>query len=203
DHAFRLLIVDKAGGGDRVAADIHQAAPTDLVFIADVVGVAVEVAEVTYDRAELPYPPRSHQFAGAQPLRVRPDHEGFANFDARPFLHALQLVRFSDAYPEGLLAKDMLARFCRLDRPGHMHVIGEGVVDGLYVRIAQQLLIRGVGLGYAQSQCGFFGLGLLARGNGADVAPLTFLHGGDGEPKRELRCAEHSPTNFIWHDRVS
>ena len=45
DHALRLAFEQVAGGGDRVAADVHDAAAADIGLVADIVGVGVEIGE--------------------------------------------------------------------------------------------------------------------------------------------------------------
>ena len=44
----------------------------------------------------------------------------------------------------------MLAGFGGFDGPGHVHLVGQGIVDGVDVGIGEQFFVRAVGLGDAQ-----------------------------------------------------
>ena len=61
-----------------------------------------------------------------------------------------QLLAFGRGQADRLFAQHVLARLQGLDRPGHVQVVGQRIVDRLDLGIGQQLLVGAIGLGNAQ-----------------------------------------------------
>src|SRR5260221_6067801 len=146
-YAHRLLAKHKTGELDRVAADVHQRAAAPLRHVANVFGVAVEKAEGGHDGAHVADFPGAHDLARAQPLGMSPNHEGFSDLHAGPVTGVDERAAFGDRQRERLFAEHMLAGFSRANRPGHMHVIRQRIVNGFDLRVGEQLLIRSVRFG--------------------------------------------------------
>ena len=107
--AARLLAEDEAGGVDGIAADIEQAAAAPGAHVADVGGVAVEIAEEAHDGAQFADAAGADQLARAQPLGMRAHHEGFADLDAGAGLRREQLAGFGGVERKRLLAEHVLS----------------------------------------------------------------------------------------------
>ena len=101
--------------------------------------------------------PGAHQLARPLPLRVMADHEGF--LDAHRPRRGEQGARLLGAQSDRLLAQHMLACGGGLQRQRHVKVVGQWVVDGLDLRVGQQLLVRAIGARDPQ------GLGRRPRGS--------------------------------------
>ncbi|MFO1048783.1 MAG: hypothetical protein U1E52_12900 [Geminicoccaceae bacterium] len=127
--ARRLQPGHEARGGDRVAADVEQPAAAPLGDVADIVRVEQMIAEEALDRLQLADPPALHQLAGAQPLRVGAHHERFLDHHAGAVARGDQLLALGRVQPDRLLAQHVLAGLGGLDRPGHVQMVGQGVVD--------------------------------------------------------------------------
>jgi hypothetical protein len=93
----------------------------------------------------------------------------------------------------------MFARFRSFDRPGDVKLVGEWIVDGLNLRVGEQLFVRSIGLRDAQGACNLLGLAQVARGNRAHLDPITLLHGRQDFLNPDCGRAQNSPANFVWH----
>ena len=148
-----------ARGLDAVAADIEQGSAAGLDVIANVGGIVVEVAEESGYGTQLTDAACAQQFADAQPLRVAADHEGFADLYAGEGADGEKGFGFGDGDADGLFTEDVFAGFGGFDGPRHMHLIGQRIVDGINVRVGEQLFVRSVGFGNSElrGRCLCFG----------------------------------------------
>ncbi len=92
ENAGRLLAEKKSRQRDRIAADIEQRASAGLINVPDVRGIAVEIAEEAGNQPQLSDAAGTHQFARADPARMGPHHERFADFHARAIAHGQKLA---------------------------------------------------------------------------------------------------------------
>ena len=76
-----------------------------------------------------------------------------------------------------LLAEDVLVRLERADRPGHVQMVGQRIVNGVDVAVGEQFLVRAVGLFDAELGGDRLGPRQVARGNGRDGAELAAIGG--------------------------
>jgi hypothetical protein len=86
---------------------------------------------------------------------VTAHHEGLGDQLARAVARRYQLLGLLGVERDRLLAQHMLAGLGRLDRPRHVQVVGQRVVDRLDLAVGQQLFIRAVGLGMPSSLAHF------------------------------------------------
>jgi hypothetical protein len=93
------------------------------------------------DRAQLA-DPAVHTSSPGQPLRVLAHHEGLLDELAGAVAHGDEGTRLFRAQRDRLLAEHVFARLRGLDRPGHVEVIRERVVDGVHVGVGQEILVR-------------------------------------------------------------
>ncbi len=121
----RLSVENEAGGENRIAADVEDAAAAHVGLVADVAGVDVVEAELTVDRAHLADGAALHQLFGLYPLRVEADHEGLGQDQVGAQIH--QRFEFCGAEGDGFFAQHVLAGFQRLARPFDMQVVGQGI----------------------------------------------------------------------------
>ena len=132
---------DESRGVDEIAADVEERAAADLRLVADVVGIAIGVAEGAEHRSNFADSSLSDQILDLQPLRVRADHEGFLDAHAGAIAHRQEVARLGSRQPDGLLAEDVLAVFGRLDRPGDVEVIGQRIVNRVDLRVGEEFLV--------------------------------------------------------------
>src|ERR1700685_2664601 len=90
----------------------------------------------------------------------------------------------------------MLPCLRRLDRPRHVQMIRQGVVDRLDLRISQQLFVRPVSLRDSQRLRRFLPLLEVARSDRRNVAPFSFLHPRNHLADRDARRAQNTPLYF-------
>jgi len=67
DHAGGLAAEEKAGHRDGIAADIHERSAADLAYVADILRIVVEVAEVARNGSKFTDSAAAHKVAGTQP----------------------------------------------------------------------------------------------------------------------------------------
>ena len=200
DHPRGLLAEDESRRGDGIATDVEDAAPAPVQNIPDVRGVAIEIAEGSHDRAQLPDSTGTDQFARAQPLGMRSHHEGFANLDAKFIAGFEQAAGLRGIAADGFFAEDMLNVAGGANGPLDVHVIGQGIIDSLDLAIGEEFFVGAVGFGNGKL-CGdvfrfFDGTG----GDGGDFGPLALLHGGNDLARGDVRGAQNSPFDFRRHD---
>src|SRR5437870_5047049 len=75
NHANRLLFERETRELNRVAADVHQAAAADLLNIADILRIAIHVAEVHRHPAHLADLAGPDDLPHTEPLWMRPHHK--------------------------------------------------------------------------------------------------------------------------------
>ena len=148
--AQRLGTEDVTGGGDGVAADVHQAAAADVGLVAHVAGIGEEIGEERLDRTHLADPPTPRQLPRPLPLRMVAHHKRLGNQLAAALTRSHELPALLGVQRHRLLAQHVLAGFERAHAPGNMQVVGQRDVDRLDVRVGQQRLVATVGLGNAQ-----------------------------------------------------
>ena len=195
-HPQRLTAEDESRGVDQVAADVHERAAAELRPVANVRRVAIGVAERPEDRSHLADAAARHQVLDRQPLRVGADHERFLDLGSRAIADREELARLIRRERDGLLAEHVLAALGRLDRPRHVQVIRQRIVDGVDAVVGEQLLVRPVGFRDAQFRRRRARLLEIPRGDRGDLRPLATLHGRDDLLDRDLGGAEHAPPNL-------
>ncbi len=180
--------------GDRAArAERDQRAAAGLGDVADVLRIAVEIGEEHLDGADVAELAGGHDLLRPHPLRVVTDHEGLGDHHAGR--HTPQLLGFGGIEGDRLLAEHMLAGFQRLDRPGHMQVVGQRVVDRLDGGVGQQRLVAPIRLRYAGRPRGGLRRGQGARGDGTQLDQRAGQHRRDHVLQPDLRGAQHAPHN--------
>src|SRR5712671_3215699 len=138
----RLLSKNKARHRNRVASDIQQTASTPLDFVPHIVRIPVEVAEDAHRRLQFSNGTGTDKFLRAQPLRMRLDHKRFANFYAGAVSRREQGLRLRHRGTDWLFAEHMLPCFRCFDRPWHMQVIWQRIVNRFDLAVLQKLFVR-------------------------------------------------------------
>ena len=128
------------------------------------------------------------------------DHEGFADLDAGAFTDGEQRFRFGDGEAERLFAENVLAGLGGPDGPGHVHLIGQGIVDGVDFGVGEQLFDRTRMLWEYPAQRRLSGADEVAGGDGIDAGVTAKLHGRQNflipmfavlrTPQRSFFCME-------------
>ena len=198
-HAAGFLAEDEARGVDGIAADIEEGAAAPGEHIADVGGVAIEVAEETHGGAQIADAAGADEIAGADPLGMGVHHEGLADFDAGAGLRLKQLAGFGGVERQRLLTEHVLAGFGGANGPGHVQVIRERVVDGLDFGIGQQFLVGAVGFRDAEIGGGLASSRQIAGGDSGDLAGCAKLHGRNHFFDGDMGGAQYAPTDFGYH----
>src|SRR5882762_5168779 len=196
-YPHRLLSKNEARHRNRVASDIQQTASTPLDFVPHIVRIPVEVAEDAHRRVQVSNRPATDNFLRAQPLRVRLHHERFPDFYAGPISRRKQSLRLRHRRTNRLFAEHMLPCFRCFDRPRHMQMIRQRIVDSFDLAIIQKLFVRAVRLGNAKLARRFLGLLPVARGNRRDFAERTFLHAGNYFAQADGRGSQDSPLDLF------
>ena len=109
---------------------------------------------------------------------MRTNHEGFADLDLGAGLNVDKRTGLGDREAQGLLAENVLPRFGRLDRLWNVEVVGERIVDGVDLRVGEELFIGAVDFFDPESAGRLFCFSAVARGDCGDVRQLALLHGG-------------------------
>src|SRR5258708_7739729 len=141
----RFLLEQKAGNLYRITADVHQRPAAPFPHVANIGGIAIEITEDGLDRSEIANLSRAHDLAGADPLRMRPNHERLSDLDAGPVARLNQRAALGHAQRDRFFAQHVLAGLSRANRPGHVQMVREWIIDGLDFRVGQQFLIGSVG----------------------------------------------------------
>jgi hypothetical protein len=104
----------------------------------------------------------------------------------------------------------VLAAPCGFDRPRHVQVIRQRVVDRVDVGIVEQRLVRAVRPGDAEFLRGLVGARLIARGDGDDLSQAAALHrwndfvdadgGGTEDPESNGRSVPNRKFPSACHD---
>ena len=138
----RLAPRHEPGRSIGVDADIANAAAAGFRPVADVLQfVGIVVAEKGVHMQQLADRAALHQFARALPLRMVDDHVGLGREKPGPVAFSDEDVDLVGRHRDRLLGQDMLARRQHLQRPFHMHVIGQRNVDRVDRRIGEKILI--------------------------------------------------------------
>ena len=195
-HASRLGVEQEPRQRNAVAADIGQSAAADVGLVANIRRVVVVVGErTTGSCAARRCLLRSTNRLARLPLRMVAIHEGFHDLQLRKAARRVdQLLPFGGRQADRLFAQHVLAGLERRDRPGHVQVIGQRVVDRVDVRIGQQFFVRAVGLGDAQSFRPRLGPGPdRARRWPRSRSCAAALHGRNDFLDADLGRAQNSP----------
>ena len=127
------------------------------------------------------------------------NHEGLLDPDPGAIPGRDQLERIGRGQGERLLAENVLARLRRLHRPGNVQMVGQRIVDGVDVRIGQELLVGTVALRYPQRLGGRGGARRISRGDRGHLRKLTLLHRRDNLLNSYLRDSKDSPPDLGTH----
>ncbi len=201
DGAAGFGLEEEAAGDDRVATDVVQSAATDRGHVADVDRVVVEVREEHLHRAQGSDLALPHELSRAQPLRMETNHEGFHDEDLAG--HGAQALGLRRCQRDRLLAQHMLARCGGLQRQWHVEMVRQRVVDGLDLRIGQQLLIRAVCFRNTERIRGLTGGFRRARGDRPNLEQFALLHAGQHSLQSDLRGADDTPGDFLHGKQAS
>ena len=197
----RLLAEDHPRRRDRVAADVVQAAAADAGDVADVLaGRALKYAERAGDDAQVADRAGLRELLRAQPLRVRARHERLADHDAGAVAHGEQLARLVGVEADRLLAQHVLAGLGRADRPRHVQVVRQRVVDRRRRR-GRRAAPR---TSRARARCRAGRPRRDPRSGRSDAIATTSraraaLHRGDHLLDGDVRRAEHAPADLLGH----
>src|SRR5579863_5872842 len=93
----------------------------------------------------------------------------------------------------------MFAGFRRFDRPRHMHLIRQRVVDRVDVRVGEQLFIRSVRRYTPQRVGRLPSFVQVARCNGCHGGELAMLHGRQYLLESDIGSAESTPAKLLRH----
>ena len=88
-----------------------------------------------------PIRPLETQVLDRQPLRVRADHEGFLDFHAGAIAHVQELPGLVRRQRNRLFAEHVLAVLGRLHAPRHVQMIRQRIVDGVDVRVDEEVVV--------------------------------------------------------------
>ena len=80
-----------------------------------------------------------------------------------------------------------------------MQRVGQGIVDGVDLGIAEQFLVAAVGARHASLGPGFRELGGMPRGEGVKESVLRALDGGDQLQAGNAGPPKHTPADFLIH----
>ena len=127
------------------------------------------------------------------------DHERFLNQHAGAITRGEQRVGLGRRKRDRLFTQHVFARLDGADRPGHVQVIGQRIVDNLDVAVGQQLLVRSIRPGNAGRRRGRARLLRISRGNRRHLRPPAAVHCRDDFLHRDLGDAEHAPPDFLSH----
>ncbi len=131
------------------------------------------------------------------------DHESFADFYVCAVAGFDQLEHFGGIEAERFFAQYMLARFGCANRPRHVHVIRQRIVDEIDGGIGQELFVGAVRGGDAELRRGFLCAGQIARGNRRDFGAFAFLHRGNHFHSADFGDAQYSDADLFCHGASS
>ena len=132
-----------------------------------------------------------------QPLRMRAHHERLAHLHARPVPRRDQFMNLGQVQRQRLFAQHVLARLRRSDRPRHMQMIGQRIVDGVDLRILQQILVRPVRFGETQRPRRLLRPALVARGDRRHFAPFALPASRESLFSRRCPQPQARPSGFF------
>jgi len=118
DDSRRLFSEDETRSGNGIAADVVNSSAAPVQNVANIRSIAIEIAEDTGDGAQVADSTGADQFSSAQPLRMRSNHEGFADFYASAVARGEESLCFRDVQADWLLAKHVLPGLRSFYRPG-------------------------------------------------------------------------------------
>src|SRR5206468_3812577 len=127
-------------------AYIEKPAATPFGSGANVVKIALEIAERTYDGPELAEFTASYQFPDSDPLWMGANHKGLADLDTGLIARRDQRLTLSRAQADGFFAQHVFARPGGPNRPRNVQVVRQGIIDRLHIRIGEQFFVRPVSL---------------------------------------------------------
>ena len=199
DNAKRFARECRASRENEVAANIHEGTAAGFEMIADVSGVCVEVAEKARDRSRFADAALGDEFAQTEPLGVGLHHESFTDLHAGAGLHFQERFSFGDGQADRLFTEHVLSSFGRFDRPRHMELIRQRVVNRIDLRICEKFVIGPVSSRNAERGCGRLGACEITRGDRIDARKLPQLHGRQNFLDANIGSTQDSPTNDFAH----
>ncbi|MNV47874.1 hypothetical protein D3C71_1397560 [compost metagenome] len=199
DHPHRFRVEQETRRVDGITTDIEQTATTNIGLVAHISGVIEIIGKDCLDGSDLAEVSLGDHRARLLPLRMMAHHKGFRDRQARRFLCGRQFHRLRSIKSDRLLAEDGFALCQRLDRQGHMQVIGQRVVDCIYFRISKQILVAAIGFCDAEAGRHFLRLGGIARGDRRNVSQAAGLDGGNDRLGSDARATEHAPSYRSCH----
>src|SRR5208282_1375120 len=124
----------------------------------------------------------------------------FTNLDAVFVAGLEQAAGLRGIAADGLFTQNVLDVAGGADGPLDVHVIGQGIVNGLDLAIGQEFFVGAVGFGNREL-CGDISRLLDGAGSdGGDFGPFALLHGGNDVARGDVRGAQNSPFDFRRHD---
>ncbi len=133
-------------------------------------------------------------------------HEGFADLYLGLVARLDQIPDFAGIEANGFLAEHVLPRFGATDRPRHVQVIRQGIVDGVDVRIGQQRFVGAIGFRNPQFCGGLPSFRFVARRDRSNLAELSLLHRRDHSLDGNLGDAQYAPADsghLLWPGRMA
>ncbi len=106
-------------------------------------------------------------------------HKGLFDLHPGPVAHFQQRHRLFRGHANGFFAKHMFAGFSCFDRPRHMQMIGQRIINRFDFRVGQQLFVRSICFRNPELSSRFLGSLKISRRNGRDFGPLASLHCGE------------------------
>ncbi len=127
------------------------------------------------------------------------DHKCFTDLYAGAVASSDKLTAFAGAQRDGFLAEDVLAGLGGPNRPRHMHMVRQRVVNGFDLRIGQRLFVRAECFSNPKFVGGSLSFVQIPRRDRHHVRPLALLHRRDYLRNRDLSRAQHGPSHFVSH----
>ena len=108
-----------------------------------------------------------------------------------------EALRLRRRQGDGFFAQHVLPVLGRFLGPGHVKVVGQGVVNGLDLGVGEKGLVGAMRRRNAESVGHFPRPGEVARSNRHEAASLAFHQGGYDMFERDLGGAEDPPSNLV------
>ena len=93
----------------------------------------------------------AHNLARAPPLRMKPVHKGFHQYNSMLFGRGIHFLALNGVERQRFLAQNMFPPLCRPDRPFAVQAVGQRNIDRVDIFRFQQFFVTAVGFGNAQS----------------------------------------------------
>src|SRR6202171_528977 len=123
-------------------------------------------------------------------------HERFANLHSSSLANRQQRPGFRRRQADRFFAQYVLSRLGGLNRPGHVQMVRQRVVNRFNLAIAQKFLVRPVSLRDAKLLRRFCRAAAIPRSNRRNLAPFAFLHPRDHFAHCDGRRPQHTPPHL-------